>query len=160
MSKFSTNVEKFIKFDKIKIYVVDENEKKTIEYSFENENDEYLVNYYTLKDLDYYERDFYNESKKKFAFYLVASNVFSFFVCRRCENIFSSNNKFHQHVKIFCSNVRVLLVKSNLNFFANAFKFTFIIKTTRAFSFIDESKIIIFNVDSTKNVNIEFEFRD
>ena len=63
-------------------------------------------------------------------------------------------------MKIFCSNARVLLIKLNLNFFANAFKFTFIIKTTRVFLFIDESKIIIFNVDSTKNVNIEFEFRD
>ena len=76
-SKFSTNVEKFIKFDKTKVYVVDENEKKTIENSFENANDENYVNYYMSKELNYYELDFYNKSNE-FVFYFVTSNVFFF----------------------------------------------------------------------------------
>ena len=117
--------------------------KKTIENSFENANDENHINYYTSKKLNYYELDFYNESNE-FVFYFVTSNVFLFFVCRRYENVFLSNNKFYQYVKIFCLNVQILLIKSNIkNIFANVFKFTFTTKTTKISFNISKSKIII-----------------
>ena len=73
--KFSINIKKFIKFDKTKVYVVDENEKKTIVNSFKN--DENFDNYYTSKILNYYEFDFYNKSNE-FVFYFITSNVFFF----------------------------------------------------------------------------------
>ena len=65
-------------------------------------------------------------------------------------------------MKIFCSSVQTLLIKLSIwKFFVNVFKFTFIIKTTKILFFdFSKSKIIIFNVDSIKNIDIDFEFRD
>ena len=64
-------------------------------------------------------------------------------------------------MRVFCLNVQILLIKSNIkNFFANAFKFTFTTKATKISFNISKSKIIIFNVDFVKNIDIEFDFRD
>ena len=186
---FKSSDERQQKFDKIKMYVVDENEEnESFEKEFQNQqNDD--NNYYIFENLNYYEFQSYNESKHddEVIIYLIMSKIITFVFahCRKCNQIFIFNNKLHQHVrkahrsKVVISSI-VLLTKFNLkkSFDSNETKlrksfdlsktklkkfffFIFITKDSSIEkSFTNIISIINFDVDYNKNVNINYDFRD
>ena len=166
-SKFS-NDEKVQKSNKIKAYVVDENEKNAeFEKKIQNQqNDD--DNYYVSENLNYYES--YNESTNDddAIVYFIMSKmiVFVFFNCRKYNQIFIFNNKLHQHIrKTHLSEIViifiVLLTEFNLkqSFASKSSFFIAVTKNNEKF-FINVISIINFDVDFNKKVNIDYDFRD
>ena len=99
--------------------------------------------------------------------------AFAHIDCSKCNQIFFSNNKLHQHVcrahslKIIKSNddfiSNVMLIKLNLKIFFNSNKSSFTTIVTKNFSFekfFTSMSVINSNVDFNKNVKIDYDFRD
>ena len=106
--KNKSNVEKFQKFDKTKIFLVDENDENVeFEKVFQdNQNDDSSNYFASSKNFVYYESSSYNESNdENDVVYLISSkiSVSKHFHCRKCDEIFSFNNKLHQHTRKFCT---------------------------------------------------------
>ena len=106
--KNKSNVEKFQKFDKIKIFLVDENDENVeFEKVFQDNQNNDSSNYFaSSKNLVYYESSSYNESNdENDVVYFISSkiSVSKHFHCRKCDEIFSFNNKLHQHIRKLCT---------------------------------------------------------
>ena len=172
--------------DKIKTFVVDEDndEKKKSAKDFHNEEEH--ENYYIENDnLNYYNSNQKNETFVNFiASIIVIKSSLSH--CRRCKKTFTFNNELHRHFRIDCnfnlsretkflSNVEVYSVKDFSSSTIDAIKeisessqsntITFVelveidvidSDSTISFKFI----IIRFNVDSSTDIDTEYEFRD
>ena len=209
--KNKSNVEKFQKFDKIKTFLVDENEKNVeFEKIFQdNQNDDSSNYFASSKDFVYYELSSYNESNdENDIVYLISSkiSISKHSHCRKCDEIFPFNNKLHQYIRKLCtvdrenfslsmqrltdviveffkkieisSSTDILITKSNLKkfFSIQVIKNSFII--IEIIDFIKKSftnftsnnddvekfsanffSIIFSDVDFSKNVDIDYEFR-
>ena len=138
-----SNVKKFEKFDKVRVYNVDEKIENEFEKKFFNQNDvdiddHYVDDYHVSKNIFYYQFFSYNdfEDENDNAVYLIISKMFSFeldqlIICKKCDNSFSFNNKFHDHIRSICSR------KSIFVYFTNVFsKSFFIIMIIQSFKFI------------------------
>ena len=106
--KNKQNVEKFQKFDKVKIFFADENDENVeFEKNFQdNQNDDSSNYFVSSKNLVYYESSSYNESNdKNDIVYFISSkiSISKHFHCRKCDKIFSFNNKLHQHIRKLCA---------------------------------------------------------
>ena len=106
--KNKSNVEKFQKFDKIKIFLVDENDENVeFEKIFQNNQNDDSNNYFaSSKNFVYYESSFYNESNdENDVVYFISSkiSISKHSHCRKCNEIFSFNNKLHQHIRKLCT---------------------------------------------------------
>ena len=106
--KNKSNVEKFQKFDKTKIFLADENDENVeFEKIFQNNQNDDSSNYFaSSKNLVYYESSSYNESNdENDIVYFISSkiSVSKHSHCRKCDEIFSFNNKLHQHIRKFCT---------------------------------------------------------
>ena len=163
---------------KRKIYVLDEFEKKNDQKSIEknffiDETSESQSAYY-FENLVYYDSDHFDDSDHESTInHFILSIVF---ICRRCIKFFVSNNKFHNHIRNFeCSDSNVQLKKFFSNQQLNFFKkieidvidfhvvITFTIKITKKFesNFSHDSiSIVSSNVDFSKNIEIDCEYRD
>ena len=166
-----SNVKKFDKFDKIKIYNVDENnetEKVEKDYFDEKNADDYHVS----KNISYYQSTFYNdfEDENDNAVYLITSKMLlsksnKIIICRKCNNDFFFNNKLHEHLRFNCFDKISLIYSTNV--FNQFFSIIMIIQninviirsSTRKFlttsksneftnSFITQSRIEIIDFDS------------
>ena len=106
--KNKSNVERFQKFDKIKIFLADENDENVeFEKVFQNNQNDDSSNYFvSSKNFVYYESSSYNESNdENDVVYFISSkiSVSEHFHCRKCDEIFSFNNKLHQHIRKLCT---------------------------------------------------------
>ena len=106
--KNKSNVEKFQKFDKTKIFLADENDENVeFEKIFQNNQNDDSSNYFaSSKNLVYYESSSYNESNdENDIVYLISSkiSISKHSHCRKCDEIFSFNNKLHQHIRKLCT---------------------------------------------------------
>ena len=106
--KNKSNVEKFQKFDKTKVFLVDENDENVeSEKVFQNNQNDDSNNYFaSSKNFVYYESSSYNESNdENDIVYFISSkiSVSKHSHCRKCDEIFSFNNKLHQHIRKFCT---------------------------------------------------------
>ena len=139
----SSNVKNFEKFDKVKIYNINDNVENEIEKSFHNQNnvdvdDQDVDNYRVSKNISRYQFVSYNEleNENNNVVYLITSKMFSFeyvklIVCNRCDNNFSLNNKFHDHIRSICSRKSIFIYFTNISN-----KSIFTIMTIRDFNFI------------------------
>ena len=172
--------------NKIRIFIVDENndEKKKFAKDFHNEKKH--ENYYIENDnLNYYNLNQKNEIFVNFiASIIIIKSSLSH--CRRCKKIFTFNNELHRHFRIDCSfnfskrakflsNVEIYSIK-NFNSFTidvikkinefnqlNTITFVELIEIDVIdFHFIISFELIIirFNVDSSTNIDTKYEFRD
>ena len=98
------------------------------------------------------------------------------FICRRCIKFFVLNNKFHNHIRnfeCFDFNIQLKIFFSNqqLNFFKKIeidvidfhVVIIFTIKITKKFELnfnYDSISIVSSNVDFSKNIEIDCEYRD
>ena len=213
-----SNVKRFDKFDKIKVYNVDENneiEKVEKDYFDEKNADDYHVS----KNISYYQSFFYNdfENENDNAVYLITSEVLlsksnKIIICKKCSNDFLFNNKLHEHFRFDCfdkinliystnvfnqffftimiiqsinviirSSIKKLLTVSKSNEFTNSFitqskieiidsDSTIVSETSKFFTnvhfdFFEKIKfasifIIVSDVDFSKNVDIDHDFRN
>ena len=207
-----SNVKRFDKSDKIRVYNVDENneaEKAEKDYFDEKNADDYHVS----KNISYYQSIFYNdfEDENDNVVYLITSKVLlsksnKIVICRKCSNDFFFNNKLHEHLRFDCfdkasliyltdvssqsffttmiiqntsvitrSSARKLLSISKSNEFTNSsitsFEFNTILSNTSKFFSVNTSIslrefkftsifIIVSNVDFSKNVDTDHDFRD
>ena len=106
--KNKSNVERFQKFDKIKIFLIDENDENVeFEKVFQNNQNDDSSNYFaSSKNLVYYESSSYNESNdENDVVYFISSkiSISKHSHCRKCDEIFSFNNKLHQHIRKLCT---------------------------------------------------------
>ena len=149
-----SNVKKFDKSNKIRIYNVDENVENEFEKNFLNQDDvdvddHYIENYHVSKDIFYYQSSSYNdfEDENDNVVYLIIAKVLlselsKLIICKKCDNSFSSNNKLHDHIRSVCSS------KSIFVYFTNVFsKSFFIIMTTQ------NSKSIVITRNSTRKLD-------
>lgn len=117
-------------------------------------------NYYVFEDVDYYE--FYNELDETSKFFITSKNL-SIFRCRHCKKSFSFNNKLHLHVRKthqqkFRDKIVTLLVEiKQRKFFANVFTQ---LKNSFAISKDLIILVIVFTMNSRKNVDIKYDFLD
>ena len=172
--------------NKIKTFVVDENndekKKSAKDFHYEKKHEDYYIE---NDNLNYYNS---NQKNKTFVNFIASIIVIksSLSHCRRCKKTFTFNNELHRHLRIDCSfifsekskflsNVEVYSVKDFSSFTIDAIKeisefnqlntitFAELIEIdvidfdfTISFEFI----IIRFNVDSSTNIDTEYEFRD
>ena len=165
--------------DKIRAFVVDEDndEKKKSAKDFHNEEEH--EDYYTENDnLNYYNSNQKNETFVNFIASIVMIKS-SLSHCRRCRKTFTFNNELHRHLRVDCnltfsekskffSDVEVYSVKSvssstidvtkEINEFSQSNIVTFVELTNSSIS--SEFIIIRFNVDSSTNIDTKYEFRD
>ena len=162
---------------KRKIYVLNEFEKKNDRKSIEkdffiDEISESQSTYYS-EDLIYYDFDHSDDSDHESTIsHFILSIVF---ICRRCIKFFVSNNKLHNHIRNSeCSDFNAQLRKSFSNRQLNFLKeieieaidfhvvITFMIKITKnsSNSSHDSISIVSSNVDFSKNIEIDCEYRD
>ena len=111
-----SNVKRFDKSDKIRVYNVDENVEDEFEKDFFNQDDvdvddHYVDDYHVSKNIFYYQSFSYNEFEDEDdnVVYLITSKVFLFesnklIICKKCENDFTFNNKLHEHFRFDCFN--------------------------------------------------------
>ena len=103
-----SNVRKFDKSDKIKVYNVDENnEIEKIEKDYFDEKN--VDDYHVSKNILYYQSIFYNdlEDENDNAVYLITSEMLlsksnKIVICKKCSNDFFFNNKLHEHLRFDC----------------------------------------------------------
>ena len=115
-----SNVRKFDKSDKTKVYNVDENnetEKAEKDYFDEKNADDYHVS----ENISYYQSIFYNdfEDENDNAVYLITSKVLlsklnKITICKKCSNDFFFNNKLHEHLRFDCSDKASLIYSTNV----------------------------------------------
>ena len=164
---------------KRKIYVLNESEKKNDQKSIEKNFliDEISENQsaYYFENLIYYDFDHFDDFDHESTInHFILSIVF---ICRRCTKFFVSNNKFHSHIRnVECSDSNIRLRKSfsnqQLNFSRKieidnidshvVITFTTkIIKNSFESNFNHDSiSIVSSNVDFSKNIEIDCEYRD
>ena len=158
-----SNVKKFEKFDKIKIYNIDEKVENEFKKNFFNQDDvdiddHYVDDYHVSKNIFYYQFSSYNdfENENNNVVYLTISKLFSFksnqlIICKKCDNNFSFNNKFHDYIRSICSRKNIFV------YFTNVFnKFFFIIMIIQNFKFIvitrnSIKKFSLINFDTITN---------
>ena len=164
--------------DKTRTFVVDENnnEKKKSVKDFHNQEqrDYYIEN----ENLNYYNSNQKNETFVNFiaSIMIVKSSLF---YCRRCKKTFTFNNELHRHVRVDCNlifskkskslnNVEIYFVK-NVNSFtidvtkeiSESSQSNIVTSVELTNSSISSEFIIIrFSVDSSANIDTEYEFRD
>ena len=164
---------------KRKIYVLNEfekkNDQKLIEKNFFiDETNESQSTYY-FENLIYYDFDHFDDfDHESTTRHFILSIVF---ICRRCTKFFVSNNKLHNHIRnVECSDFNARLKKSFSNQQLNFFReieidavdshvvIIFIIKTIKnsfeSNSNHDSISIVSSNVDFSKNIEIDCEYRD
>ena len=166
--------------DKTRAFVVDQNnsEKKKSVKNFHNEKHE---NYYIENEnLNYYNSNQKNEIFVNFiASIIVIKSSLSH--CRRCRKTFTFNNELHRHFRADCSLIFSKKSKFSSDVETYSIKnFSFnssTIDATKEISEFDQSNtvtsaeftssstssefiIIRSNVDSSANIDIEYEFRD
>ena len=183
-----SNVEKFNqqREEKIRTYVIDEKDETQLKDTLSNEHDYHVEN----ENLEYYDQNNYSKKNEMFVNFtsLVVTKI-SKSHCRRCKKIFSFNNELHHHLRVDCNfriaisisserskslnDIEAYSVKNIVSFTIDVTKkinnfnqfdattsdeFTnlFIVDFTISF----ELTIIRFNVDSSIEINIEYEFRD
>ena len=174
--KNKSNVEKFQKFDKIKIFLIDENDENVeFEIFFQkNQNDDSNNYFASSKKKIYYELSSYNESNdKNDIVYFISSkiSISKYFYCRKCDEIFSFNNKLHQYIRKLCTIDRKnfsLLMQRLTNVIVEFFKKIEINSSTNVLItksnlkekiFANFFSIIFSNVDFNKNIDIDYKFR-
>ena len=114
------NVKKFDKFDKIKVYNVDENnETEKVEKDYFDEKN--VDDYHVSKNISYYQSIFYNdfEDENDNVVYLITSKVLlsklnKIVICRKCNNDFLFNNKLHEHFRFDCFDKVSLIYSANV----------------------------------------------
>ena len=164
---------------KRKIYVLNEFEKKNDQKSIEKD---FLIDeisddqstYYS-ENLIYYDFDHFDDSNHESIINHFTLSIV--FICRRCTKFFVSNNKLHNHIRnveCFDFNARLRKTFSNRQFDflkeieIDAIDFhvviTFTTKITKSSfesNFDHESiSIVSSNVDFSKNIEIDCEYRD
>ena len=109
-----SNVRKFEKSDKVKVYNIDEKTENELEKNLFNQNDidaddHYVDDYHVSKNIFYYQSSSYNdfEDENDNAVYLTTSEMFlsesdKLIICRKCDNDFTFNNKLHEHFRFDC----------------------------------------------------------
>ena len=172
--------------EKIKVYVIDEKNKTQLKNTLSNEHDYHVEN----ENLEYYDQNNYskkNEMSVNFTSSIVIKASKSH--CRRCKKIFSFNNELHHHLRVDCNFRIAISVSSKKSKFLNdieAYSVKSVISSTidvtkkiNNFSQFDtttsdeftssfivdftislELIIIRFNVDSSIEMRIDYEFRD
>ena len=171
---------------KIRVYVIDEKNETQSKDILSNEHDYHVEN----ENFEYYDQNNYskkNEMSVNFTFSVVIRISKS--QCRRCKKIFSFNNELHHHFRADCNfriaisvfskrskifnDIEVYFVTSVIFFTIDVTKkisnfsqfdtvttdeFTslFIVDFIISFVFI----IIRFNIDSSTEIEIEYEFKD
>ncbi len=132
---------------KEKIYVTKKNEQKNeLNNSSQSENNDYY--HESNLDLNYYNSQNQNQNEKSKINFFTLTRTFS---CKICKTVFSSNNRLHRHL---CHNI-CKKFKHDTN---EAFKEKIFYEM---FANLAMNILIIeFIVDSSKNVDIDFEFRD
>ena len=172
--------------DKIRTFVVDEDndEKKKFAKDFHNEKKH--EDYYIENDnLNYYNS---NQKNKTFVNFIASIVIIksSLSHCRRCKKTFTFNNELHRHFRIDCnfsfsrktkflSNVEVYSVKDFNSFTIDAIKESNEFNQSNIITSVElieidvidldfiisfEFIIIRFSVDSSTDINTEYEFRD
>ena len=160
-----------------------EDQKNDEEYSENENNDNYYVSE-EMRYMNYYES--YNVSENDDnAIYLIISEMFFSFKCKQCVTIFSFNNKLHQHIEkcFIIKKIDIMLIKTRKLFneviiLQNVLQNTFtiidetsfndlksfaeiyvisIIKIIKTFSLCF---IVKFTVNSIKNIDTNYDFRD
>ena len=162
---------------KRKVYILNEFEKKNDQKSIEKD---FLIDEisksqstYYFEDLIYYDFDYFDDFNHESTInHFILSVVF---ICRRCIKSFVSNNKFHNHIhnsECFDSNAQ--LRKSFSNRQLNSLReveieiidshvvITSTIKIIKnsSNSSHDSISIVSSNVDFSKNIEIDCEYRD
>ena len=116
-SKKKSNIEKFDKFDKIRVYLVEQNDENAkFEKNIHEKNDD-VDNYYFSKNLVYYESFSFNDSNENnnIVYFTLFEIIFIFKIfCRKCEKKNSFNNKFNQYIKNKCIITNVIQSIVNL----------------------------------------------
>ena len=171
--------------EKIRAYVIDEENETQSKDILSNEHDYHVEN----ENLEYYDQNNYSE-KNEMSVNFTSSIVtrVSKSQCRRCKKTFSFNNELHHHFRANCNFRVVISVFSKESKFFNDIEAYFVksvisstIDVTKKINnfnqfdtitfdeltslsivnFISFEFIIIrFNVDSSIEIEIEYEFRD
>ena len=132
--KLDRNEKKKYRDEKLrsKAYVIENDQ------NFENE----CSNYHQFEKLFYFDSNYdFDESDDSEITVLI--NTIDF-VCRRCIKIFAFNNQLHHHLRI-----------------ANCDKFRKIVTAIACFnSIVIDVSLIHFTVDSNKNIDTEYDFRE
>ena len=164
--------------DKIKTFVVDENNSEEEKFVKDFHNQKQRNYYIENENLNYYNSNQKNETLVNFiASIMIIKSSLSH--CRRCKKTFTFNNELHRHVRADCSlifsekskslnNVEIYSVKSVNSFTIDVTKeinesnqsniVTSVELTSSSIS--SEFIIIRSNVDSSTDINTEYEFRD
>ena len=137
-----SNVKRFEKSDKAKVYNVDENnEIEKVEKNYFDEKN--VDDYHVSENISYYQSNFYNdlEDENDNVVYLITSEVLSsksnkITICRKCSNDFSFNNKLHEHFRFDCSDKASLIYSADVS---NQFSST--IMTTQDISVVTRNSI-------------------
>ena len=129
--------------------------------------------------------NYYNSNQKNEIFVNFTTSMTiiksSLFHCRRCKKIFSFNNELHRHFRVDCQSTnfrffeKFKFIIDVETYFVKNFNFneSFTIDVTKKINKFDKSimkkfltnkfdefTIIRFNVDSSKNINTKYKFRD
>ena len=136
-------------------------------FNDENQNVEVIDDYYVARDdLNYYNLDeaFRNDDDTSTLF--IAPSSIQRHRCRRCESEFSSNNKLHQHIRKQCQSMQASIFVIQANLVTTSAVDVFSTTTTKG-SFIESVKFfakdlftILFTMNSFKNIDIEYEYRE
>ena len=122
-----SNVKKFEKFDKVKIYNVDEKIENEFEKNFFNQNDvdiddHYVDDYHVSKNIFYYQSSSYNdfENENDNVVYLITSKMLlsksnKITICKKCSNDFLFNNKLHEHFRFDCFDKTSLIYSTDVS---------------------------------------------
>ena len=109
-------------------------------------------NYYQSQNLQYFDSDYDFEKLSDFEITILTTATTKFF-CRRCDRIFFFNNQLHKHIKVAkCVKVQTTnkTIKWNNETYLN-----------NIFAINDNSiSLISFKIDSNKNIEIEYDFKD
>ena len=148
-----------------KTYVIDEqNEKlieKKIEKNFFNDDQNSSKNEtFYFEKLNYYNSNYSRQKKEKSS----TTNfvTVTFIICRRCEFIFLSNNRLHNHLRVDCRQSSFLRkIVTNTSSIVYSIEITFFIEIIKVnFTSFDKIFVINFDVNASKDIEIEYEFRD
>ena len=158
-----SNVKRFDKFDKIKIYNIDENVENEFKKDFFNQNDvdvddNYADDYHASKNIFYYQFFSYNEfeDENDNAVYLITSKVLLFesnklVICKKCDDDFTFNNKLHEHFRFDCFN------KIDSIYFVVIDKLSFIIMITQNSKFTVNTRNSIKKLSIINSFSITFD---
>jgi hypothetical protein len=124
--------------EKERAYVIEKDESEHESTKISEENDYY---HESDSDLNYYNSQNQNEESEVNFFMLILA-----FRCKKCKTLFSSNNRLHKHLREATCMKKSLKLK---------------IKHERVTAhLIMNISIIESTVDFSKNIDIDFEFRE